>query len=55
MVEKVVDKLDELAASGVLVGAKRPKSIEQRLRSIEMSGGDPDLLAKAKALRERLR
>jgi hypothetical protein len=55
VVEKALSRLEELADAGALSGAKRPKSIDQRLRSLEMMSGDPDLQQKAKALRERLR
>jgi hypothetical protein len=55
VIEKSLDKLSELASAGLLVGSKRPKSLEQRLRAVELTGSDPDLLSKAKALRERLR
>lgn len=54
VVEKSLDALDSLAAAGALGGGKCPKSIDQRLRSLEMMGSDPDVQAKAKALRERL-
>lgn len=55
VVEKALNALEAMAAAGVLVGSKKPKSIEERLRSLEMLGTDPDVQAKAKALRERLR
>lgn len=55
VVEKSIDALDKLAEAGLLSGPKRPKSIDQRLRSLEMMGSDPDVQAKAKALRERLK
>ena len=55
VVEKSLDALEGLAAAGALAGPKCPKSIDQRLRSLEMMGTDPDVQAKAKALRERLR
>ena len=55
VVEKSLDALEALASAGALTGNKVPKSIDQRLRSLEMMGSDPDVQAKAKALRERLR
>jgi hypothetical protein len=55
VVEKSLDVLTTLAGSGALAGSKCPKSIDQRLRSLEMMGSDPDVQAKAKALRDRLR
>jgi len=54
VVERSIARLEELAAAGQLSGTKCPKSIDQRLRSLELTGTDPDLQAKAKALRERL-
>jgi hypothetical protein len=55
VVEKSLARLEELAAAGQLTGNKCPKSIDQRLRSLELMGSDPDVQAKARALRERLR
>jgi hypothetical protein len=55
VVEKALGKLEQMAGAGVLVGSKLPKSLEQRLRSLELTGLDPDVQARAKALREKLR
>ena len=55
VVEKSLLALEVLANAGALAGSRCPKSIDQRLRSLEMLGSDPDVQAKAKALRERLR
>lgn len=55
VVERSLARLEELANAGALTGAKRPKSIDQRLRSLEMMSGEPQVQARAKALRERLR
>ncbi|MBI5546644.1 MAG: hypothetical protein HY901_22405 [Deltaproteobacteria bacterium] len=55
VVEKSLDQLEVLAKAGALTGSKCPKSIDQRLRSLEMMGSDPDVQAKAKGLREKLR
>jgi hypothetical protein len=55
VVEKSLSRLEELASAGLLAGPKCPKSIDQRLRSLELMGTDPDIQAKAKSLRERLR
>lgn len=55
VVEKSLDALEALSKAGLLTGSKCPKSIDQRLRSLELMGSDPDVQAKAKALRERLR
>jgi len=55
IIERSLQALEDLAAAGALSGSKGPKSLDQRLRSLEMMGSDPDVQAKAKALRERLR
>lgn len=55
VVEKCLDKLDQMAGAGLLTGSKVPKSIDQRLLSLELMGTDPDVQAKAKALRAKLR
>jgi hypothetical protein len=55
VVEKSLARLEELANAGALTGPKCPKSIDQRLRSLEMLSSDPDVQEKAKALRVRLR
>lgn len=55
VVEKALAKIEEMADAGMLVGSKLPRSLDQRLRGLEMSSGDPDVQEKAKALRERLR
>jgi len=55
VVEKALNQLEILANAGTLTGPKCPKSIDQRLRALEMMGTDPDVQAKAKTLRERLR
>ncbi len=55
VVDKALAKLEQMAAAGMLTGAKLPKSLEQRLRSLELMGTDPDLQGRAKALREKLR
>jgi len=54
VVEKALAKLEQMADAGVLVGSKRPKAIDQRLRAVELIGGDPETQARAKALREKL-
>jgi len=55
VIEKSLTKLEQLASAGALAGAKLPKSLEQRLRSLELTGADPDLQARAKVLREKVR
>jgi hypothetical protein len=52
--DKALGKLEALHADGRLKG-KVPPSLEQRLKSIEMTSTDPDMQARAKALREKLR
>jgi hypothetical protein len=53
IVDKALGKLEELEANGKLKG-KLPKSLEQRLKSIELTSMDPEAQARAKAMRERL-
>jgi hypothetical protein len=55
VVEKSLDQLDKMIDSGALSATKGPKSIDQRLLSLELTGTDPDVQAKAKTLRARLR
>ncbi len=55
IVDKALAKLEVLQEEGKLSGAKVPRSLEQRLRSIEMTSTDPDSQARAKALREKIR
>ena len=52
--DKALGKLEGLHADGRLKG-KVPASLEQRLKSIEMTSTDPDMQARAKVLREKLR
>ncbi|HEY8211249.1 MAG TPA: hypothetical protein VIG99_27385 [Myxococcaceae bacterium] len=52
--DKALGKLEGLHADGRLKG-KLPASLEQRLKSIEMTSTDSDMQARAKALREKLR
>ncbi|WP_158501979.1 hypothetical protein [Vitiosangium sp. GDMCC 1.1324] len=48
--------LEGLAAKGkLLVKTKVPKSLDQRLKGIELTSSDPDTQGRAKALREKLR
>jgi hypothetical protein len=55
IVDKSLARLEALHGEGKLVATKLPKSLEQRLRSLEMTSGDPDVQQRAKALREKLR
>ncbi len=54
VVDKVLSKLEILVESGALEGTKRPKSLDQRLRSLEMLGGDSEIQDRAKALRLKI-
>ena len=53
--EKALVKLESMEAEGKLVKTKLPKSLDQRLKGMEMTSSDPDTQARAKALREKLR
>jgi hypothetical protein len=53
IVDKALGKLETLEADGRLKG-KAPRSLEQRLKSIEMTNGDPDTQARAKVLRGKV-
>ncbi len=55
VVESVLAQLERLSEAGQLAGPKVPRSLDERLRGLELMGSDPDLQAKAKALREKLR
>jgi len=55
VIEKSLAKLEQMAAGGLLSGPKVPKSLDQRLRALELTGTDPDLQARAKALRAKPR
>lgn len=51
---KALAKLESLAEEGTLVKGKAPKSLEQRLKSIELTSMDSEDQARAKALRTQL-
>jgi hypothetical protein len=53
IVDKALGKLETLETDGRLKG-KAPRSLEQRLKSIEMTNGDPDMQVRAKALRTKV-
>lgn len=54
VVDKALSKLESLVESGAWDGVKRPKSLDQRLRSLEMLSGDSEIQGRAKALRLKL-
>lgn len=53
VVDKSLAKLEGLAEDGKLK-SRLPKSLEQRLKSLELTSLDTDIQARAKALREKL-
>ena len=53
IVDKALGKLEALEAEGRLKG-KAPRSLEQRLKSLEMTSGDPETMARAKTLRTKV-
>jgi hypothetical protein len=54
VVDKALTKLEELVAAGKVVGPKKPRSLEQRLKGIELTSLDDEQKSRAKALREKL-
>ena len=54
IVDKALARLEGLQVEGKLSG-KAPKSLEQRLRALEMTSSDPDVQQRAKTMREKLR
>lgn len=54
IVDKALAKLEGLQAEGLLPKEKAPRSLEQRLRTLEMTSLDSDVQARAKALRGQL-
>lgn len=54
IVDKALAKLEVLQKEGRLVKEKAPKSLPQRLRTLEMTSMDPDVQQRAKALRATL-
>jgi len=54
IVDKALGKLESLQEAGKLPPNKAPKSLEQRLKSLELTGTDPDTQARAKALRMKV-
>jgi len=51
IVDKALGKLEALQKDGRLPREKAPKSLPQRLRTLEMTSMDPDVQARAKVLR----
>lgn len=51
IVDKALGKLEALQRDGRLPREKAPKSLPQRLRTLEMTSMDPDVQQRAKALR----
>jgi len=55
IVDQALGKLEGMEAEGKLVKTKVPKSLDQRLKGIELTSLDPDMQGRAKTLREKLR
>jgi hypothetical protein len=51
IVDKALGKLEALQRDGKLPREKAPKSLQQRLRTLEMTSMDPDVQTRAKQLR----
>ena len=54
-VDKALGKLEGLHTEGKLPREKVPRSLEQRLKSIELTSTDPEAQARAKVLRAKVR
>jgi hypothetical protein len=54
IVDKSLAKLEVMEGEGKLKG-KAPKSLDQRLKSLELTSMDPDIQARARTLREKIR
>jgi hypothetical protein len=54
IVDKSLAKLEAMEAEGKLKG-KAPKSLDQRLKAIELTSMDPEMQARARTLREKVR
>ena len=54
IVDKALGRLEGLQEEGKLLKEKTPRSLEQRLRTLEMTSLDPDVQQRAKALRSLL-
>jgi hypothetical protein len=53
-VDKALGRLEALQEEGRLPREKAPRSLEQRLKALEMTSLDSDVQARAKALRGRV-
>lgn len=54
IVDKALSHLEEIVADGRLVKEKAPRSLDQRLRTLQMTSMDSDVQARAKVLRGKL-
>lgn len=54
IVDKALARLELLAEDGRLIREKAPRSLEQRLKTQEMTNLDSDVQARAKTLRQKL-
>ena len=54
IVDKALARLELLAEDGRLIREKAPRSLQQRLKTQEMTNLDSDVQARAKALRLKL-
>jgi hypothetical protein len=54
IVDRALAKLEAMQAEALLPKGKAPRSLEQRLRTLEMTSLDSDVQARAKALRGQL-
>ena len=55
IVDKALGRLEALQEEGKLSKEKVPRSLEQRLKSLELTSTDPDTQARARQLREKVR
>jgi len=55
IVDKALAKLESLDEAGKLKGTKLPPSLDQRLKSLELTSMDSEIQARAKVLREKIR
>lgn len=54
LVDKALSKLEALQTEGRLTKEKTPRSLEQRLRALELTSMDDEVKVRAKALRAKL-
>ena len=54
VVDQALTKLEQLVEAGKVVGTKRPKSLDQRLKGVELTSIDEEQQARAKTLRQKL-